>query len=99
MSFLVPPITALPQIQAPNAAHGLAQQNQAPNAAQAAAAVTAVPVRADTRMAATASGNSGGSDRAKGQKGKDSDNNAAATEAKTDRSRPRGMGRNADLSV
>ncbi|WP_300299920.1 hypothetical protein [Ferrovibrio sp.] len=101
MSFLVPPITVLPQTQAPSAAHGLAQQNQAPNAAQAAAAVTAVPVRAETRMAATASGNSGGSDRAKGQKGKNSDNGAAATEAKTDRagSRPRGMGRNADLSV
>ena len=97
MSLFVPPV--LPQPLASNPAQGLSQQSQAPNAAQAAAAVTAMPVGGQqTRMAATASGNSGGSGAAKGEKGKKADNQAAATEAKTD-TRPRGLGRKADLSV
>lgn len=96
MSLFVPPV--LPQALASNPAQGL-QQNQAPTAVQAAAAVTAVPVGGQqTRMAATASGNSGGSAGTKGEKGKKADNQAAATEARTD-TRPRGLGRKADLSV
>jgi hypothetical protein len=96
MSLFVPPV--LPQALASNPAQAL-QQNQAPTAVQAAAAVTAVPVGGQqTRMAATASGNSGGSAAAKGEKGKKADNQAAATEARTD-TRPRGLGRKADLSV
>ena len=95
MSLFVPPV--LPQPLASNPAQGL--QNQAPTAVQAAAAATAVPVGGQqTRMAATASGNSGGSGAAKGDKGKKADNQAAATEARTD-TRPRGLGRKADLSV
>lgn len=97
MSLFVPPV--LPQPLASNPAQGLSQQSQAPNAAQAAAAVTAVPVGGQqTRMAATASGSGGGAGAAKGDKGKKADNQAAATEAKTD-TRPRGLGRKADLSV
>ncbi|WP_298724324.1 hypothetical protein [uncultured Ferrovibrio sp.] len=98
MSLFVPPVTVLPQAQA-NPAQGLAQQSQAPNAAQAAAAVTAIPVRADSRMATTASGQSSDSDRAKKDKGKNSDSEANAAETKTAHYRPRGMGRNTDLSV
>lgn len=95
MSLFVPPV--LPQPLASNPAPG--PQNQAPNAAQAAAAVTAVPVGTQqTRMAATASGSNSGAGGTKGEKGKKADNQAAATEAKTD-TRPRGLGRKADLSV
>jgi hypothetical protein len=97
MSLFVPPV--LPQPLASNPAQGLSQQNQAPTAVQAAAAVTAMPVGGQqTRMAATASGNSGGSAGAKGEKGKKADNQAAATDARTD-TRARGLGRKADLSV
>lgn len=97
MSLFVPPV--LPQVQAANPAQGLAQQNQAPTAVQAAAAATAVPVGGQqTRMAATASGSSGGSAGTKSEKGKKADNQAAATEARTN-TRPRDMGRKADLSV
>jgi hypothetical protein len=97
MSLFVPPVTVLPQTQPTSAAQGL--QNQAPTAIQAAAAVTAVPVGGQqTRMAATASGNSGGSAQAKGEKGKKADSQAAATETRTN-TRLRGMGKKADLSV
>ncbi|WP_341910223.1 hypothetical protein [Ferrovibrio terrae] len=61
--------------------------------------MTAVPVGNQTRMAASASGNSGGTAMAKGDKGKKADSQASATETKTDHARPRGMGRRADLSV
>ncbi|MEK9969805.1 MAG: hypothetical protein VW600_11760 [Ferrovibrio sp.] len=99
MSFLVPPVTALPPSQPTSAAQGLGQQNQAPTAIQAAAAVTAVPVGGQqTRMAATASGNSGGSGSTKSEKGKKSDSQAAATETRTN-TRLRDMGKKADLSV
>lgn len=103
MSLFVPPVTSLPQTQPTSAAQGLSQQNQAPNAIQAAAAVTAMPVGGQqTRMAATASGNTGSSVGTKSEKGKKSDSQASATEAKTDGARgahPRDMGRKADLSV
>jgi hypothetical protein len=101
MSFFMPPVTSLTQTQPNSAAQGQNQATQAPNAVQAAAAVTAVPVGNQTRMAAVASGNSGGAAQAKGDKGKKSDNNASATEAKTDTrgARPRNMGRQTDLSV
>lgn len=101
MTFIIPPVTSLPAAQPSSAAQGIAQAHQAPTAVQAAAAVTANPVRTETRMAATASGNSGASDKAKGERGRKTDANADATEAKTDRAhaRPRGMGNKADLSV
>lgn len=99
MTFIVPPITAIPTAQPSSAAQGLSQQNQVVNATQAAVAASAV--RTETRSAAGAAGNSGESDRAKRDKGRNADNGADATEAQTDRvgPRPRGMGRNADLSV
>jgi hypothetical protein len=100
MSFLVPPVTALPQPQPASAAQGLSQQNQAPTAIQAAAAVTAVPVGGQqTRMAASAPGSGGGAAQTKGEKGKKADSQASATESRTNGARPRDMGKKADLSV
>jgi hypothetical protein len=77
------------------------QPNQGPNAAQAVAGVAALGVRTETRMAAMASGNSGGSANTRGDKGRKADNNANATESRTDRAgpRPRGMGGKADVTV
>ena len=98
MTFIIPPLTSLPAPQPSSAAQGLAQQNQVVASAQALAATTAV----QTRGATVAAGDSGGSEKAKKEKGRNSDRGADATEAKTDTSlhpRPRGMGKNADLSV
>jgi len=97
MTFIIPPVTSLPTPQPSSAAQGLSQQNQVLQATQATAAVATV----QTRGAATATGNTGGSDKAKKEKGRNSDREADATEAKDDRvgPRPRGMGKNADLSV
>lgn len=77
------------------------QTNQAPNPVTAATAVAAVAVRTDTRMAAAQSGGSGGSSEAKGKRGRETDQGARTTEARTDRAqaKPRGMGNKADLSV
>jgi hypothetical protein len=93
--MIIPPVTALPQVQTPTSAQNVAQQ--APQPVVAVAAPTAV----QTRQATVASGNSGGSAGARGDKGKKTDNNASATETRTDTAaaRPRGMGRKADLSV
>lgn len=98
MTFIIPPITSLPTPQPSSAAQGLSQQNQVVQATQAASAAVAV----QTRGATVASGNTGGSDKAKKEKGRHSDRDADTTEAQTDQSvhpRPRGMGRKADLSV
>ncbi len=100
MSLIAPMPGLLPSVAtAPNQV----QTNQGPAAAQAAVGVAALGVRTETRMAATASGNSGGSAGARGDKGRNADNNANATESRTDGQRvgprPRGMGRNADVTV
>jgi hypothetical protein len=99
MTFIIPPITSLPAPQPSSAAQGLTQQNQVLQATQAAAAASAV----QTRSAAVASGNSAGSEKAKKERGRNSDREADSTEAKTDAGgvhpRPRGMGNKADVTV
>ncbi len=100
MSLIVQAAGLLPTVaQSPNQV----QSNQGPAALQAATGVAALGVRTDTRMAAAASGNSGGSAGTRGDKGRNADNNANATESRTDaqraRPRPRGMGRHADVTV
>ncbi|MEL3889529.1 hypothetical protein V6B08_04615 [Ferrovibrio sp. MS7] len=98
MSLIAPAPGLLPTVAT---APGQPTTNQGPAAAQAVAGVAALGVRTETRMAATASGNSGSSAGSRGDKGRNADNNANATEARTDRAgpRPRGMGRNADVTV
>src|SRR3546814_14820784 len=82
MTFIIPPVTSLPTPQPSSAAQGLSQQNQVVQATQAASAAMAV----QTRGAAVASGNTGGSDTAKKEKGRTSDRGADATETQPDQS-------------